>query len=98
MAGSDCADALAAAFRGRGRLSEQEIRIITDEIQRRYAGRQGGLDMRDAEFAKIAREVAASVREAAMQDRRAARLNAGAKQRGLGDGGDVRGVDDDWVG
>lgn len=81
MAGSDCGDALKNAFRGRGKLSEREIEIITNEIAARYAGRQGGLNMRDQEFIKIAKEVAASVREAATIDRRNTRINVGVKQR-----------------
>ena len=81
MAGSDCADTLAAAFRGRGRLSEKDIRTITESIQR-HAGRQGTLNLSDQEFQRIAREVAASIRESAVKDRTNARLKVAVKQRG----------------
>jgi hypothetical protein len=79
--GAMCADVLANAFRGRGVLTEAEIRLVTEEIQRRYAGRQGGLNMRDEEFQRIAREIALEVRETAAVERRNTRINAAAKQR-----------------
>lgn len=78
MAGpADCADGIAAAFRGRGRLSENEIRFITEELRRRA----GGLDMGDRSWLEIARELSEEIREAAFVDRRNTRLNIAAKQR-----------------
>lgn len=78
---ADCGDVLATMFARRGNLSPQEIRFITEEFQRRGQGAQAGLDMPDAQFRKIAAELASEIREAAFIRRRNDRLNAAAKQR-----------------
>lgn len=78
---TDCGEALASMFARRGNLSPSEIRFIVDEFQRRAGGRQGSLNTQDEEFHRIARELAAEVREAAFINRRNRRLNLAAKQR-----------------
>lgn len=74
---SGCADGIARAFRGRKRLTEEEIKFITDELQRR----RGGLAMHDGNWQRIAADLANEIREAAFIERRNARLNVAAKQK-----------------
>lgn len=77
MAGTDCADGIAAAFRGRKRLSEDEIQFITEELRRRSSE----LPLGDRNWQKIAQGLVQDIREAAFVQRRNARLNVAAKQR-----------------
>ena len=73
---SDCAKEIVDAFRGRGQLSESNLRFITEMMRKRVRDGQGQLDMPDAQFAKVAKQIAADALEAAHYERRAARENA----------------------
>lgn len=75
MAARDCIDAIREAFRGRRDLSDEEIEILAEEVQRR-AG-DGG----EEAFREAAEQLAAETREAAYVERRNRKINIRAKQR-----------------
>lgn len=77
---SGCADGIAAAFRGRGKLTEAEIKLITEELRLRAREGQAPLNMADPGWQKIALDVARTVNEAAAVERRNRRLNVAIKQ------------------
>jgi hypothetical protein len=73
---SKCAAGIAQAMGG-GKLTEAEIKFLTEELQKRA----GEVSLDDKSWIKIAQGLAAELREATLKDRQNARQNIVIKQR-----------------